>query len=115
MTIRTRVRPRDESVTFDPQVFEKARRQLDDSLHGATLAPYVALDLIELAASGVPIEEGYAALADYQKKKDEVCTHASASIDAFKAEGATRLLEGPSKLATANKCAIPGLEDASTP
>ncbi len=48
-------------MPFDPQVFEKARRQLDDSLHGATRAPYVALDLIEGASSGWSIEEGYAA------------------------------------------------------
>jgi 3-hydroxyacyl-CoA dehydrogenase/enoyl-CoA hydratase/carnithine racemase len=43
------------------EVFAKARRGLDDSLHGATPAPYVALDLIEGAASGWSIEEGYAA------------------------------------------------------
>jgi 3-hydroxyacyl-CoA dehydrogenase/enoyl-CoA hydratase/carnithine racemase len=53
--------PRRETVTFDPQVFTKARRGLDDSLHGATRAPYVALDLIEGAASGWSLEEGYAA------------------------------------------------------
>jgi 3-hydroxyacyl-CoA dehydrogenase/enoyl-CoA hydratase/carnithine racemase len=53
--------PRVETVTLDPQVFEKARRQLDDSLHGAAPAPYVALDLMEGAASGWSIEEGYAA------------------------------------------------------
>jgi 3-hydroxyacyl-CoA dehydrogenase/enoyl-CoA hydratase/carnithine racemase len=39
----------------------KARRQLDDSLHGAAPAPYTALDLIEGAASGWSIEEGYVA------------------------------------------------------
>jgi 3-hydroxyacyl-CoA dehydrogenase/enoyl-CoA hydratase/carnithine racemase len=39
----------------------KARRQLDDSLHGAAPAPYRALDLIEGAASGWSIDEGYAA------------------------------------------------------
>jgi 3-hydroxyacyl-CoA dehydrogenase/enoyl-CoA hydratase/carnithine racemase len=39
----------------------KTRRGLDDSLHGATRAPYVALELIEGAASGWSIEEGYAA------------------------------------------------------
>jgi 3-hydroxyacyl-CoA dehydrogenase/enoyl-CoA hydratase/carnithine racemase len=42
----------------------KARRQLDDSLHGAAPAPYTALDLIEGAASGWSIEEGYAAEED---------------------------------------------------
>jgi 3-hydroxyacyl-CoA dehydrogenase/enoyl-CoA hydratase/carnithine racemase len=47
-----------------PEVAEevaKTRRQLDDSLRSATRAPYVALDLIEGAASGWSIEEGYAA------------------------------------------------------
>ncbi len=41
----------------------KARRQLDDSLHGAAPAPYIALDLIE-GASKWTIEEGYAAEED---------------------------------------------------
>jgi 3-hydroxyacyl-CoA dehydrogenase/enoyl-CoA hydratase/carnithine racemase len=50
--------------TFEPDVFERARRQLDDSLHGATRAPYVVLDLMEGAASGWSIEEGYAAEED---------------------------------------------------
>jgi 3-hydroxyacyl-CoA dehydrogenase/enoyl-CoA hydratase/carnithine racemase len=59
--LRDGARPRRETVTFDPQVFEKARRGLDDSLHGATRAPYVALELIEGAASGWSLEEGYAA------------------------------------------------------
>jgi 3-hydroxyacyl-CoA dehydrogenase/enoyl-CoA hydratase/carnithine racemase len=55
---------RDESIAFDPQLFEKARRQLDDSLHGATPAPYKTLELMEGAASGWSIEEGYAAEED---------------------------------------------------
>jgi 3-hydroxyacyl-CoA dehydrogenase len=42
----------------------KARRQLDDSLHGAAPGPYTALDLIEGAASGWSIDEGYAAEED---------------------------------------------------
>jgi 3-hydroxyacyl-CoA dehydrogenase/enoyl-CoA hydratase/carnithine racemase len=59
--LRDGARPRRETVTFDPQVFEKGRRGLDDSLHGATRAPYVALELIEGAASGWTLDEGYAA------------------------------------------------------
>ena len=43
------------------EAFAKARRQLDDSLHGATPAPYRALELMEGAVSGWSIEEGYAA------------------------------------------------------
>jgi 3-hydroxyacyl-CoA dehydrogenase/enoyl-CoA hydratase/carnithine racemase len=41
--------------------FAKARRQLDDSLHGAAPAPYKALELMAGAASGWSIDEGYAA------------------------------------------------------
>jgi 3-hydroxyacyl-CoA dehydrogenase/enoyl-CoA hydratase/carnithine racemase len=41
----------------------KARRQLDDSLHGAAPAPYVALDLIE-GSTDWSLEEGYAAEED---------------------------------------------------
>jgi 3-hydroxyacyl-CoA dehydrogenase/enoyl-CoA hydratase/carnithine racemase len=41
----------------------KARRQLDDSLHGAAPAPYKALDLIEGSATW-SIEQGYAAEED---------------------------------------------------
>jgi 3-hydroxyacyl-CoA dehydrogenase/enoyl-CoA hydratase/carnithine racemase len=44
--------------------FTRAKKQLDDSVHGATPAPYVALDLMEGAASGWSIEEGYAAEED---------------------------------------------------
>ena len=43
------------------EAFAKARRQLDDSLHGTTPAPYRALELMEGAVSGWSIEEGYAA------------------------------------------------------
>ena len=49
--------------TTDGDLFAKARRQLDDSLHGAAPAPYVALDLIE-GASKWSLEEGYAAEED---------------------------------------------------
>jgi 3-hydroxyacyl-CoA dehydrogenase/enoyl-CoA hydratase/carnithine racemase len=41
-------------------VMRKARSRVDDAVHGATRAPYVALDLIE-GARDWPIEEGYAA------------------------------------------------------
>jgi 3-hydroxyacyl-CoA dehydrogenase/enoyl-CoA hydratase/carnithine racemase len=63
-------------------VFNKVRRQLDDSLHGATPAPYVALELIEGAVSGWSIEEGYAA------EEDAIAEllpgrHAQASLYAF--------------------------------
>jgi 3-hydroxyacyl-CoA dehydrogenase/enoyl-CoA hydratase/carnithine racemase len=56
--------PRDSpSDAADGDLFAKARRQLDDSLHGAAPAPYVALDLIE-GASKWSLEEGYAAEED---------------------------------------------------
>jgi 3-hydroxyacyl-CoA dehydrogenase/enoyl-CoA hydratase/carnithine racemase len=38
--------------------FRRARSQVDDAVHGATRAPYLALDLIELACHGTPLEEG---------------------------------------------------------
>ena len=41
-------------------VLRKARSRVDDAVHGATRAPYVALDLIE-GARNWSIEEGYAA------------------------------------------------------
>jgi 3-hydroxyacyl-CoA dehydrogenase/1,4-dihydroxy-2-naphthoyl-CoA synthase len=41
-------------------VLRKARSRVDDAVHGATRAPYVALDLIA-GAKDWPIEEGYAA------------------------------------------------------
>ena len=55
--------PRDSPSGPDApsEAFAKARRQLDDSLHGATRAPYVALELMEGAVSGWSIQEGYAA------------------------------------------------------
>jgi 3-hydroxyacyl-CoA dehydrogenase/enoyl-CoA hydratase/carnithine racemase len=60
--VRDGVRPRNEGETIDTQataeVVERARKQLDDSIHGAAPAPYRALDLIE-GAAGWSIEEGY--------------------------------------------------------
>ena len=41
-------------------VVRKTRSRIDDAVHGATRAPYVALDLIA-GAKDLPIEEGYAA------------------------------------------------------
>ncbi|MFL5937115.1 MAG: 3-hydroxyacyl-CoA dehydrogenase NAD-binding domain-containing protein [Gaiellaceae bacterium] len=44
--------------------FRRARSQVDDAVHGATRAPYLALDLIELACNGTPLEEGLRAEAE---------------------------------------------------
>jgi 3-hydroxyacyl-CoA dehydrogenase/enoyl-CoA hydratase/carnithine racemase len=55
------VRPQD--TTGVDEAIAKARRQLDDSLHGAAPAPYVALDLIE-GSFDWSLEEGYAAEED---------------------------------------------------
>jgi 3-hydroxyacyl-CoA dehydrogenase/enoyl-CoA hydratase/carnithine racemase len=62
-------------------IVAKARRQLDDSLHGAAPAPYVALDLIE-GAFRWTLEDGYAA------EEDAIAEllpgrHAQASLYAF--------------------------------
>ena len=60
---------------------DKAKRQLDDSLHGAAPAPYVALDLIR-GSFDWTIEEGYAAeeeaIAELLPGR-----HAQASLYAF--------------------------------
>ena len=41
------------------ETIRRARSQLDDTVHGAAIAPYRALDLIEGAGSGWSLEEGY--------------------------------------------------------
>jgi len=41
-------------------VFAQARADVDARVHGATPAPYVALDLLEFAARGGDLDEGYA-------------------------------------------------------
>jgi 3-hydroxyacyl-CoA dehydrogenase/enoyl-CoA hydratase/carnithine racemase len=60
--LRDGVRPRSEREQIDPQAIaeavERARKQLDDSIHGAAPAPYRALDLIEGSASW-SVDEGY--------------------------------------------------------
>jgi 3-hydroxyacyl-CoA dehydrogenase/enoyl-CoA hydratase/carnithine racemase len=43
------------------KALRKGRSQADDAVHGATRAPYVALDLIELATTGASIDDGYRA------------------------------------------------------
>src|SRR5205085_10475359 len=45
-------------------VLAQARRDLDDTTHGAAPAPYRALELIEGALSGWSLEDGYAAEED---------------------------------------------------
>jgi 3-hydroxyacyl-CoA dehydrogenase/enoyl-CoA hydratase/carnithine racemase len=42
----------------------RARTQVDDAVHGATRAPYAALDLIELACTGTPLADGLKAEAE---------------------------------------------------
>ena len=51
-------RPQDLAVE---DVIRKARARLDGQVNGAAPAPYTALDLIEGACSGWPLEEGYRA------------------------------------------------------
>ena len=79
------VRPRKEldlSSSDGRDAIRKARSGVEGSLHGATPAPYVALDLIEGAASGWTLEEGYAAeeeaIAELLPGR-----HAQASLYAF--------------------------------
>ena len=63
------------------EVLRRARAQVDDAVHGATSAPYVALDLIEGAATW-SLEEGY------RREEDAIAEllpgpQAQASIYAF--------------------------------
>ncbi len=51
---------RHQDMAGADEAVAKARRQLDDSLHGAAPAPYVAVDLIE-GATRWSLEEGYEA------------------------------------------------------
>jgi 3-hydroxyacyl-CoA dehydrogenase/enoyl-CoA hydratase/carnithine racemase len=46
------------------ETLRRARGELDDTTHGAALAPYRALDLIEGALSGWSLEDGYRAEED---------------------------------------------------
>ncbi|HWH54817.1 MAG TPA: 3-hydroxyacyl-CoA dehydrogenase NAD-binding domain-containing protein [Gaiellaceae bacterium] len=55
------VRPQDRAPA---DIIRKARAQLDDSIHGAAPAPYRALELIEGAASGWSLDDGYRAEED---------------------------------------------------
>lgn len=51
------------------------------------------------------IEEGLAAVADYQREKEALCGHAFASIDHYKAAGASDdLVQGPTSLSSKYKC-----------
>ena len=61
--VRTRDTPRDTArdSPLAAEVIRKARGRLDDQLHGAAPAPYMALELIEGACSGWSLEEGYRA------------------------------------------------------
>ena len=76
---RPGVRPPD--VAGAKEIVRKARLRVDDVVHGASPAPYVALDLIEGAATW-SLEEGY------RREEDAVAEllpsrHAQASIYAF--------------------------------
>lgn len=90
----------DSETVQDPAKFGTAKQHYDQA---AQAAKGQAGEKLLLGR----VEEGYAALADYQNKREEVCPHAVAAIGMFQEGGATRLLEGPVKLATDAKCEIP--------
>ena len=56
-------RPEPADADLD-EVFARARQFADDKVHGATQAPYLAIDLIEFAARGGDLDEGYAKEAE---------------------------------------------------
>ena len=71
----------DADLSETAEVVARARRQLDDMVHGAAPAPYRALDLIE-GAAGWSIEEGYR--AEEEALADLLFTpQAQASLYAF--------------------------------
>jgi 3-hydroxyacyl-CoA dehydrogenase/enoyl-CoA hydratase/carnithine racemase len=71
----------DADLSGTAEVVARARRQLDDMVHGAAPAPYRALDLIESAA-GWSLEEGYR--AEEEALADLLFTpQAQASLYAF--------------------------------
>ncbi len=71
----------DADLSETTEVVARARRQLDDSLHGAAPAPYRALDLIE-GAEKWSLEEGYR--AEEEALADLLFTpQAQASLYAF--------------------------------
>jgi len=74
--------PREEAdLSSTGEVVQRARSQLDDSLHGAAPAPYRALDLIE-GAAGWSVEAGYR--AEQEALADLLLTpQAQASLYAF--------------------------------
>ncbi len=50
-------------------------------------------------------KEGLAAVAKYQRDKEALCKHAYEAVDHYKAAGAsTFLIDGPTRLASDNKC-----------
>jgi 3-hydroxyacyl-CoA dehydrogenase/enoyl-CoA hydratase/carnithine racemase len=80
--IETGMQPRPDADLSDiGEVLRKARSRVDDQVHGASPAPYVALDLIEGAATWT-LEEGYRAEEDAIAKLLPSPT-AQASIYAF--------------------------------
>jgi len=62
-------------------IFRKSRARVDDAVHGATAAPYRALDLIEGARTW-SLEEGYAA-EDEAMAELMTSPHAQAAVYAF--------------------------------
>jgi 3-hydroxyacyl-CoA dehydrogenase/enoyl-CoA hydratase/carnithine racemase len=58
--VSARAKRTDADLSDMPEIVDRARKQLDDAVHGAAPAPYRALELIEGAASW-SIDEGYRA------------------------------------------------------
>lgn len=97
----------EDDTVVKPENFDTARTAYDAAAAAAKGNP------VEQLLVG-RIEEGYAALANYRKQREDVCQHAVAALGAFKSgAGAQSLIEGAAQLARDNKCQLPaGLADA---
>ncbi|MBK6919097.1 MAG: hypothetical protein IPH07_17005 [Deltaproteobacteria bacterium] len=89
----------DESLQY-PEKLDVAKAAYD-------AAAALAKDDDALALVYARTHEGYAALANYRKQRDQVCAEAVAAIQLFAAKGASKLLAVPTDLASANKCTLP--------
>lgn len=95
----------DESLQH-PEMLDEAKAAYDAA--AALAKGDDALSLVLARA-----HEGYAALANYRKQHDEVCSQATIAIQLYAAKGATRLLQVPAELASDNKCPLPPEATAS--
>ncbi len=91
----------EDDTIVKPENFDTARTAYDAAAAAAKG------NAIEQLLRG-RVEEGYAALANYRKQRDQVCQHAVAALGAFiSGAAAPALVEGAAQLASDNRCDVP--------